>query len=85
MDLASKILKALPAIAAAEEPSERWISPLRQSQPAGRNHFVLFLKPEALALEDGVNVEGVLTVNGTPTTPANLGLIGGVARLGVNF
>ena len=60
MDLASKILKALPAVAAAEEPSERWISPLRQSQPAGRNHFVLFLKPEALALEDGVNVEGVL-------------------------
>ena len=60
MDLASKILKALPAVAAAEEPSERWISPLRQSQPAGRNHFVLFVKPEALALEDGVNVEGVL-------------------------
>ena len=62
MDLASKILKALPAVAAADEPSERWISPLRQSQPAGRNHFVLFVKPEALALEDGVNVEGVLEV-----------------------
>jgi|JRHI01.1.fsa_nt_gi hypothetical protein len=60
MDLASKILKALPAVAAAEEPSERWIRPLGQSQPAARNHFVLFLKPEALALEDGVNVEGVL-------------------------
>jgi Nucleoside diphosphate kinase len=60
MDLASKILNALPAVAEAEEPSERWISPLRQSQPAGRNHFVLFLKPEALALEDGVNVEDVL-------------------------
>ena len=60
MDLASKILKALPAVTAAEEPSQRWIRPLGQSQPAARNHFVLFLKPEALALKDGVNVEGVL-------------------------
>jgi hypothetical protein len=79
MDLASKILKALPAVAAAEEPSERWISPLRQSQPAGRNHFVLFVKPEALAFEDGVNVEGVLELvlsklraNGTKTGAVRL-------------
>ena len=60
MDLASEILKALPDVAAAAESSERWIRPLGHSKATARNHFVLFLKPEALALEDGVNVEAVL-------------------------
>ncbi|HUJ37999.1 MAG TPA: hypothetical protein VLW88_10000 [Hyphomicrobium sp.] len=60
MDLASKILRALPDVAAAKGPSERWIRALSSGQAGAQNQFVLFLKPEVLALEDGVKVEGVL-------------------------
>jgi len=41
MDLASKILQALPEVAAAERPSERWIRRLGSGQVSatpGRRH-----------------------------------------------
>jgi len=47
-------------VAAAERPSERWIRRLGSGQVSAPNHFVLFLKPEVLAVEDGVKVDGVL-------------------------
>jgi hypothetical protein len=60
MDLASKILKALPDAEAAKSPKEKWIRALAPGQVSEQNHFVLFLKPEVLALDDGVKVEDAL-------------------------
>jgi len=56
----TKIIKAVSALSKAKEPAERWISPLEEGRLEGRNHFVLFLKPEVLALADGVKVEAIL-------------------------
>ncbi len=56
----SKIVRAVGELSRAKGAAERWISPLESEPPAGRNHFVLFLKPEALAIEDGVEVEAIL-------------------------
>src|ERR1041385_9208248 len=60
MDLASKILRALAPVEAAKSPSEKWIRALAPGQASAQNHFVLFLKPEVLALDDGVKVEAAL-------------------------
>jgi len=60
MDIASKILRVLPDVEAAKSPSEKWIRALAPSQVSAQNHFVLFLKPEVLALDDGVKVEEAL-------------------------
>jgi len=59
MALTSKILQAVSELARAEEPAERWVRPVGEP-PKGRNHFVLFLKPEVLAARDGVKVEAIL-------------------------
>lgn len=56
----SKIVKAVSELSRAKKPAERWIVPLGEEPIEGRNHFVLFLKPEALALKDGVKVEAIL-------------------------
>jgi nucleoside diphosphate kinase len=56
----SKIVKAVGELSRAKGAAERWISPLADVHPQGRNHFVLFLKPEVLAVQDGVKVEAIL-------------------------
>ncbi len=58
----SKIVKAVAELSKAKEPAERWISPLGEEPPKGRNHFVLFLKPEVLDIRDGVKVEAILDI-----------------------
>lgn len=60
----SKIIKVVSELSKAKAPSERWVSPLEEEPPKGRNHFVLFLKPEVLALDDGVDVEAGLELVG---------------------
>jgi len=56
----SKIIKAVSELSKAKGAAERWISPLEGERPKGRNHFVLFMKPEVLAIDDGVDVEAIL-------------------------
>jgi nucleoside diphosphate kinase len=65
MIAASKIMKAVSELSAAKGPGERWIVPLSDDPPAGRNHFVLFLKPEVLDMGDGVEVEAILNLVAT--------------------
>jgi hypothetical protein len=61
----SKIIKAVSELSKAKAPSERWITRLEDEPPKGQNHFVLFLKPEVLALADGVKVEAILELVGS--------------------
>lgn len=58
---AAKIIRAVSEVSRSKEPAERWVRPVGEP-PTGRNHFVLFLKPEVLALGDGVDVEAILKV-----------------------
>jgi nucleoside diphosphate kinase len=58
----SKVLKAVSELSGAKGPAERWIVPLGDERPQGRNHFVLFLKPEVLAAREGVEVEQILNL-----------------------
>ena len=44
------ITKAAGRLRATEEAADEWIVPLGAHTPAGQNHFVLFLKPELLAV-----------------------------------
>jgi len=39
---------------------ERWIRPIGHERLSARNHCVVFLKPEVLAIHDGVRVEAIL-------------------------
>jgi nucleoside diphosphate kinase len=57
---ASKVIKAVGELSRAKGAGERWINPLGEGHPEGKNHFVLFLKPEVLAIGDGVDVEAIL-------------------------
>jgi hypothetical protein len=56
----SKVIKAVGELTRAKGAGERWIVPLGEEHPEGQNHFVLFLKPEVLAIDDGVDVEAIL-------------------------
>lgn len=60
MVLAKKILEALPAVTGAKSAKEKWVRPLGESKLSGANHCVLFVKPECLALDEGVNVKAIL-------------------------
>jgi len=60
----AKIIRAVSELSQAAGPGERWIIPVGHEAPKGRNHFVLFLKPEVLALADGVQVEAILDLIG---------------------
>lgn len=60
MDLTSKIVRAVTDLSKTEVAAERWIRPVGEVEPAGSNHFVLFMKPELLAVDDDVNVEAAL-------------------------
>ena len=56
----SKIVGAVSDVSRSSGPSEQWISPLADDPPQGRNHFVLFLKPEVLAVDDGVKAAAII-------------------------
>jgi hypothetical protein len=56
----SKIVGAVTEVSRASGPSEQWISPLADEPPKGKNHFVLFLKPEVLAVDDGVKTAAII-------------------------
>ena len=63
MVLTTKIIRAVTELSHAAGPAERWISPVGEAPkdaPKGRNHFVLFMKPEVLAVDDGVEVGAIL-------------------------
>jgi nucleoside diphosphate kinase len=56
----SKFIRAVSEVSGAKGPAEKWICPIAEEPPKGRNHFVLFLKPELLGVGDGVEVEAIL-------------------------
>jgi nucleoside diphosphate kinase len=56
----SKVIKAVGELTRAKGAAERWVVPLGEEPAQGRNHFVLFLKPEVLDVDEGVDVEAVL-------------------------
>jgi hypothetical protein len=56
----SKIIRAVSELSKGKAAGERWIVPLDEKKLEGRNHFVLFLKPEVLAVAEGVDVEAIL-------------------------
>jgi len=60
MNLASMILRAVSELTETEEPAERWICPSDRAVPAALNHCVVFLKPETLAMCNGVRVAAIL-------------------------
>lgn len=60
MDLASRILRAVSDLTETKEAGERWIRPIGHERLGARNHCVVFLKPEVLAIHDGVRVEAIL-------------------------
>ena len=62
MDLASKILDAVSDLSEAEEPAEQSIRPLGYGRLSAENHCVVFLKPEVLALNEGLRVAAILDV-----------------------
>lgn len=58
----SKVIQAVSKVSKDKAPAEKWVVELGNEPPKGRNHFVLFLKPEVLALADGVKVEAILDI-----------------------
>lgn len=54
------IIRAVTDVSAAEQPADQWLVPLGERQPDKRNHFVLFLKPELLAVREGVKLGAIL-------------------------
>ena len=60
MDLASRILRAVSELTETKEAGERWIRPIGRERLSALNHCVVFLKPEVLAIHNGVRVEAVL-------------------------
>jgi nucleoside diphosphate kinase len=56
----SKTIKAVGELTRAKGAAERWVVPLGEDHAEGRNHFVLFLKPEVLDIREGVDVEAIL-------------------------
>ena len=54
------IVKAVGRLRVAEEAADAWIVPLGAHPPAGQNHFVLFLKPELLAVRPAARLGPIL-------------------------
>ena len=60
MVLAKKILEALPGVTKGKSASEKWVRSLGEGKLSGSNHCVLFIKPECLELDAGVDVKSIL-------------------------
>lgn len=56
--------KAVADLSANAQPQSRWLVPLGARKPDGRNHFVLFLKPELLAVRAGAKLNPILDLIG---------------------
>lgn len=54
------IVKAVGRLRVAEEAADAWIVPLGAHPPRGQNHFVLFLKPELLAVRPAARLGPIL-------------------------
>ena len=62
--LKREIIRAVTEVGAAERPSQEWLVPLGEREPDKRNHFVLFMKPELLAVREGVKLGPILDLIG---------------------
>lgn len=60
MSLFSEISEVVSELADVRESRDRWIRPLEHKSRSELNHSVLFLKPEVLAINSGVNVDAIL-------------------------
>ncbi len=58
------IIKVATDLGTTRQPADEWLVPLGEREPDKRNHFVLFMKPELLAVADGVKLNAVLDVIG---------------------
>lgn len=64
MDLFARIPSVVSELATAKEPRSNWIRPLERVSRSALNHAVLFLKPEVLAIDQGVQVDSILELVG---------------------
>jgi hypothetical protein len=62
--LKREIIKAATDLGTAQRPVEEWLVPLGEREISKRNHFVLFLKPELLAVRDGAKLSPILDLIG---------------------
>lgn len=58
------IIRAATELGAAQHPTDKWLVPLGEREPDRLNHFVLFLKPELLAVREGAKLGPILDVVG---------------------
>ena len=61
------IIRAATELSTSKQPANQWIVPLGEREPDKRNHFVLFMKPELLAVRDGAKLGPILDVIGAGT------------------
>jgi nucleoside diphosphate kinase len=59
-----EISRVAADLSAARQPADKWIIPLGEHPSAGRNHFVLFLKPELLDAHRGAKIGAILDLIG---------------------
>lgn len=60
MDVFAQIPGVVSELAATLAPRDSWIRPIERESVRAKNHAVLFLKPEALAINSGVRVDSIL-------------------------
>ncbi len=60
MDVFAQIPGVVSELAATLKPRDSWIRPIERESLRAQNHAVLFLKPEALAINAGVRVDSIL-------------------------
>jgi hypothetical protein len=58
------IIRAVTELSTSKQAANQWIVPLGEREPDKRNHFVLFMKPELLAIRDGAKLSPILDVIG---------------------
>jgi hypothetical protein len=56
------IIRAATELSKSKQAASEWIVPLGEREPDKRNHFVLFMKPELLAVRDGAKLGPVFDV-----------------------
>ncbi len=58
------IIRAATELGTAKHPADQWLVPLGEREPDKLNHFVLFLKPELLAVREGAKLGPILDLVG---------------------
>ncbi len=58
------IIRAVTELSTSKQAANQWIVPLGEREPDKRNHFVLFMKPELLAVRDGAKLSPILDLIG---------------------